>query len=628
MVSSNHQALKHFFDVYRDHPSLHILEEELEKTTSTHFTTDDIDDTVKIYEAAIQVVEREIRSAQPNDASIRIYQQLFQELEALLSMKGNDVRHKFVVVIPVADRPRHLQSCLQSLLTLCQSFHYGGYANQKFPKVSVIIADDTKEQANILKHQEISHHFNSQGIETIYFGLHEQQQKLEHLAETERKQLLNIIGDVGSSVLYHKGPSVMRNITYLKLNEMRKEGDNLLFYFVDSDQEFQVKIQSDGNDKEVYAVNYFYELDKIFSHNDISILTGKVIGDPPVSPAVMAGTFLDDIITFLHRMTVTEADLPCQFHQQNQQKEYDAAYHDMAELFGFKPTAEAYHYRCSLEGEHDQAECFANFSSKLNQFFHGEHPTRKSYFNHEVPVSDIIPARTIYTGNYVFNAEALKYFIPFAQLKLRMAGPVLGRIIKSESNDRFVSANLPMLHNRTVEDIGKSEFRPGINSKQNIIDLSGEFERQFFGDVMLFSMEKLTAMGYPEQPVSDKTIIQILESTDEDIRQKYSAKQVQIREKLDLMKSIFFDSNHWWNTTNSMESAREHFNLFITNIEQNFGAASRCYELIDSDVNRTKRFREMLEAIINYPADREAWTTALETHRQRQRLSFRDKAHS
>ena len=611
MVSTNHQILKHFFDAYSSNPALHLLKDQLEKKTSTHPTPDGIDDIVKIYESAIDHIGKEIRSAGPDEVLIEMYQGLFQELEELITWKGNDNRHKFVIVIPVADRPRHLQSCLQSLLTLCQSFHYGGYANQKFPKVVIIIADDSKEQVNILKHQEIARHFNAQGIETIYFGLDEQQQQLDHLTETERKQLSSIIGDVDKTVRSHKGPSIMRNITYLKLNELCQQEKNLLIHFVDSDQEFQVKTWSDGGDREVYAINYFYELDKIFSHNNISVLTGKVVGDPPVSPAVMAGTFLDDIITFLHRMLTTKPDAPCQFHKQNPQEEYDAAYHDMAELFGFKPTAEAYHYYCRLDGKHDHAACFANFTTRLNQFFHGEHPTRKSYFNHEVPVSDINPARTIYTGNYVFITAALNYFIPFARLKLRMAGPVLGRIIKSESKDRFVSANLPMLHNRTVEDMGKSEFRPGINSKQNIIDLSGEFERQFFGDVMLFSMEKLTAMGYPEHSVSEQAIIQILESTEKDIHQKYATKQLQIQEKLRLLKSIFLDSDNWWNTSKGMHPARENFRLFITNIEQNFGATSRCYELIDSDVNRDKRFTQMLEAIIEYPANREAWKNIL-----------------
>ena len=609
MTASIFPLLKCLHDVCHANPLLRHLAEKLPQLTASSSSQDSIDKIVKLYETAIAVIEKDVWS---KEASIDTYQQLFQELEALISLKGNDTRHKFVIVIPVADRPKHLQSCLQSLLILCQSFNYGGYIKNKFPKIAVIIADDTKERANILRNKEIANHFNTQGIETIYFGQDEQWQQLERLSTTDKQQLVNIMGNFDRSALYHKGPSLMRNITYLKLNEMRQEEDNLLFHFIDSDQEFQVKVQIGEEDSEVCAINYFYELDKVFSRNDIDILTGKVVGDPPVSPAVMAGTFLDDVSAFLHRMAETEPELACQFHTQEQQKDYDAAYHDMAELFGFKTSAEAYHYRCPLTGKHDHAKSFADFAGKLNQFFHGEHPTRKSYFNHEEPVSAIKPARTIYTGNYVFKPDSLNYFVPFAGLKLRMAGPTLGRIIKSEIKERFVSANLPMLHNRTVEDTGESEFRPGINSERNKIDLSGEFERQFFGDVMLFSMEKLTALGYPAQPIDKQQISQILEATEKDMRSEYAAKQEQIGQKLELLKAVFFDDQCWWNSCNNLEPAIKQFRAFIDNIEQNFGEASPCYTLIDSDINRTQRFKEMLEAILEYPADRKAWVTALD----------------
>jgi hypothetical protein len=192
-----------------------------------------------------------------------------------------------------------------------------------------------------------------------------------------------------------------------------------------------------------------------------------------------------------------------------------------------------------------------------------------------------------------------------------MAGPTLGRIIKAEIKNGFVSANLPMLHNRTVEDTGKSEFRPGINSEHDKIDLSGEFERQYFGDVMLFSMEKITAAGYPEQSIDEQDINKILETTEKDIRQQYAAKQQQIQQKLELLKEVFFDNHNWWNTRDDLEPAKELFRTFIDNIESNFGENSPCYTLIDSASNRDKRFAQMLEAIVNYPANRKAWQTIL-----------------
>ena len=69
---------------------------------------------------------------------------------------------------------------------------------------------------------------------------------------------------------------------------------------------------------------------------------------------------------------------------------------------------------------------------RLNGFFDGEHPTRKTPYEHESVMDEIRMARTIYTGNYVIRPECLRYYIPFAPLKLRMAGPVLGRIIRAE----------------------------------------------------------------------------------------------------------------------------------------------------------------------------------------------------
>jgi hypothetical protein len=284
----------------------------------------------------------------------------------------------------------------------------------------------------------------------------------------------------------------------------------------------------------------------------------------------------------------------------------------MNELFGFKQISRAYDYPCDLPGEHDHVACFADFARRLGRFFYGEHPTRKSYFHHTGSGLNTQPARTIYTGNYVFNRDGLSYFIPFARLKLRMAGPVLGRIIKAEIGGRFVSANLPMLHNRTVEDSGESEFRPGVKREQHVIDLSGEFERQFYGDVMLFSMEKLTELGYPQQGLSEQEVIQILDTTHAEMLEKYLSKRAQILERLTQLKRLFEDPLHWWHRQEGLDDARRDFDQFIRNITDNFGAGSRCYELIQSTGRQKARFREMAAAIRSYAQDRQAWRHALQ----------------
>ena len=161
--------------------------------------------------------------------------------------------------------------------------------------------------------------------------------------------------------------------------------------------------------------------------------------------------------------------------------------------------------------QHDHAACLSGFARRLNRFFDGEHPTRLTPYVHGDVAASVTPARTVYTGNYVLSPRGLRYFIPFAGLRLRMAGPVLGRLVQAGSGAAFVSANLPLLHRRTLEEQGASEFRPGVDRSAPLVDLSGEFERQFYGDVMLFTVIELVARGYPEhQPSSEEILAQVL----------------------------------------------------------------------------------------------------------------------
>lgn len=575
---------------------------------------DNIDELIAASLSCIHEIEQELWASEPNEKLLDQYHAVFQQMEQLIALKGDDQRHEFVIVVPVADRPQHLKSCLDSLLHLCKTFAYGGYADKRFQKVSVIIADDSRDNDNIIQNKAIANECNKQGLITRYFGLDEQLDQIDGLSNTEKQALSRVFGYTSEDAFYHKGPSIMRNIACLELNKIRSENEKLLFYFIDSDQEFQLKVSTAAGDRNLYACNYLHYLDRIFSTTDTRILTGKVVGDPPVSPSVMAGNFLEDVFSFLHQIAEYDPSLPCQFHGSRQHDNDEASYHDMAALFGFKSSNESYQYHCSINGEHDNARCFSNFSNKLSRFFYGEHPTRKTYYRHEDVLASVRPARTVYTGNYIFKPEALKYFIPFAPLKLRMAGPVLGRLIKSELSEKFVSANLPMLHKRTVRETGQSEFRPGISADIANIDLSGEFERQFYGDVMLFSIEKLIAMGYPQHALSNELIAQALEEIHAGMLQQYNYKHMIILNKLHSLKTLFHEQKNWWNQSPEHAAAANNFNVFIGNIEHNFGDRSAGYELINSTDNKTKRYAGMIEGIACYAEDRLSWAKTLAKH--------------
>jgi hypothetical protein len=333
----------------------------------------------------------------------------------------------------------------------------------------------------------------------------------------------------------------------------------------------------------------------------------------------MAGNFLEDVIGFLTEMAHTEPDRPYPRHIASTRGSGEASYHDMAELFGFRAGGEAYRYRCGLAGSPSNATCFAAFSRRLNSFFHGEHPTRITYFRHEVALpgdkAPVVPARTVYTGNYVFRADALDWFIPFAPLRLRMSGPTMGRLLKAELADDFVSANLPMLHRRTLEATGQSEFRPGVVDQvvdqDRLVDLGGEFERQFHGDVLLFTMERLTALGYPRQALAEDVVTEVLDTLRDEIRQRYLEKQQAILERLAHLETLLNDPAQWWNQSGVHGEGLVHFRTFVANIRRNFGPESPCYARIDAPGRWAHWRSRQVAAICGLQGHRKIWARAL-----------------
>ena len=560
---------------------------------------------------AIAAIEKELWAGGLNESLLDAYQAAFRQLEQLIAAQGDDGRHRFVILIPVADRPQQLKSCLDSLLHLCRAFGYGGLRDGRYAKVAVVIADDSSDPEHIAGNKEIARRFSELGLATTCFGADEQRAVLDALNASEQADLAGILGSAQREDFSHKGHAVTRNIAYLKLGAAAAQDERLLIYTVDSDQEFTVKVSTPQGDREVCAVNFLYRLDEIFAATDALVLTGKVVGDPPVSPAVMAGNFLEDVIGFLRQMAAGDPHGACRHHDATARREGEASYHDMADLFGFEPASAAYRYRCTLAGSHSEADCFDDFSQRLHSFFYGEHPTRISYYRHEEALRSVQAARTVYVGNYIFRPAGLKYFIPFAPLRLRMSGPVLGRLIKAEIGGRFVCANLPMLHKRTVRGTGQSEFRPGIRTATRAIELCDEFERQFHGDVMLFAIERLTALGYPQQRLSAATVAATLAAVQAEMLEKYNAKRRDIVAKLGRLQSLLHDPAQWWNRSAAHAAAVGNFEAFAANIARNFGADSPCYELINSAAHWQRWQARLIEAVDRYPQDRCVWEGAL-----------------
>ncbi|HEY9198595.1 MAG TPA: hypothetical protein VIR60_04445, partial [Gammaproteobacteria bacterium] len=282
----------------------------------------------------------------------------------------------------------------------------------------------------------------------------------------------------------------------------------------------------------------------------------------------------------------------------------------MAGLFGFDNPADAYRYRCTLAGEPGNAACFGDFARRLKSFFHGEHPTRITWYRHQPALDSVQAARTVYTGNYVFRPRALNWFIPFAPLRLRMSGPTLGRLMKAELEEKFISANLPMLHTRTLDATGEAEFRPGVVTQADAIDLADEFGRQFYGDVMLFSVERLAAQGFPQQDLSSDAIAATLDAVHADMALKYRIRHAAIVKKLAALSALLNNPAHWWHAPEHAEALAQ-FRVFLDNMQRNFGTDSPGHARIASEAHWQPWRQCQLAALTRFHADRNAWTQAL-----------------
>lgn len=294
----------------------------------------------------------------------------------------------------------------------------------------------------------------------------------------------------------------------------------------------------------------------------------------------------------------------------------DAAYHDMASLFGFENTTGTFPYRCRLEGEHDHVACLDDYAGRLNAFFFGEHLTRKTYFRYQSGSADLSPARTIYPGNYIVNRAGLKYVIPFGHLRLRMSGPTAGRLIAAEIGKRFASVNLPHLHRRTSEAGLGGEFRPGVeltqHRTQQKIDLSNEFERQFFGDLMLFTAEELVTEADVNKPFPEALVADVIERKEQELLRLYQQKHLEVLEKGSRLRRLVFDSGHWWLNQPELNLALGNVSAFINNIERNFGGRSLAWRQIQSAGHRAERKQQILEALVGYRSERDAWDLIVE----------------
>lgn len=242
------------------------------------------------------------------------------------------------------------------------------------------------------------------------------------------------------------------------------------------------------------------------------------------------------------------------------------------------------------------------FATRLNAFFFGEHLTRKTVYQPSAEPLALTPARTVYPGNYIVNFAGLKYIIPFGHLRLRMSGPTAGRLIQAEIGARFATVNLPMLHQRTTEaDVG---FRPGVEHQAHTaIDISNEFERQFFGDLMLFTVVAFLKQHTLSQLTDTNAVQAVMEQVEAELLSLYSSKHAAVNAQVETLSRWLQDLPTNWQTS----PALPHIRTFLANLRHNFSPQAVAWQQIQDAAHRTQRKQQMLAALATYQEERAAW---------------------
>jgi hypothetical protein len=192
-----------------------------------------------------------------------------------------------------------------------------------------------------------------------------------------------------------------------------------------------------------------------------------------------------------------------------------------------------------------------------------------------------------------------------------MAGPALGRLLKSTLKEKFVSANLPMLHHRTVDDTGTSEFRPGVKQTESSISLGDEFIRQFYGDVMLFSIAELAGNGFPRTVIGAEKIRQEINRQHDAILGNYADKHEIIMALMQQLQTIVSDDRQWWHNDNERGSdtrtAINDIQYFLDNIKNNFSQDSAARQILNDKAHAEVMLDKLVDEINRLPGQLDYW---------------------
>ena len=278
----------------------------------------------------------------------------------------------------------------------------------------------------------------------------------------------------------------------------------------------------------------------------------------------------------------------------------------MADLFGFNAGELAYRYRCPGDTAPSNADCFVDFCRAPQPVL----PRR---------ASDACDLVSLYTGAAERPAcarciQATTYsrqprWISSSRLHrcACVSGPTMGRLLQAAMATGSSRPNVPMLHGERWMRPASQSFARVYGQMSSGSTCGGdEFERQFRGDVMLFSNERLVAMGHADARLSRGRSAPCGTPSRVRCSTGTSSSAPHRTDRLEQLGALLHDPSRWWNRGRSSWPHCSHSTASstmsrITSVPiRPVSHASRCRPVATTGANC------QLDAIANLNADREA----------------------
>ena len=91
----------------------------------------------------------------------------------------------------------------------------------------------------------------------------------------------------------------------------------------------------------------------------------------------------------------------------------------------------------------------------------------------------------------------------------------------------------------------------------------------------------------------------------------YENKHNNVQSRCEKLSALVNNNKLWWNQLDTLNDSIIQLQQFIHNIQHNFSQHTTAYKNIQSRQNRQTKITQMIEALLSYRHDRNAWDTML-----------------